>query len=85
MGAAVLHADDLMISAESMEELLVKVQTWRAKMEKKDLRVDMAQTKFMVSGINLNVLKKRTPMVSVCSVRLELEYVEMQSSVVAAR
>ena len=24
-----LYADDLMISAESMEELLVKVKTWR--------------------------------------------------------
>ena len=24
-----LYADDLMISAESMEELLVKVQTWK--------------------------------------------------------
>ena len=30
-----LYADDLMISAESMEELLVKVQTWKTEMEKK--------------------------------------------------
>ena len=30
-----LYADDLMISAESMEELLVKVQTWKTDMEKK--------------------------------------------------
>ena len=32
-----LYADDLMISAESMEELLVKVQTWKTEMEKKGL------------------------------------------------
>ena len=30
-----LYADDLMSSAESMEELLVKVQTWKTEMEKK--------------------------------------------------
>ena len=29
-----LYADDLMISAESMEELLVKVQTWKRDGEK---------------------------------------------------
>ena len=53
-----LYADDLMISAESMEELLVKVQTWKTEMEKKGLRVNMGKTKIMDSGINLDVLKK---------------------------
>ena len=40
-----LYADDLMISAESMEELLVKVQTWKTEMEKKGLCVNMGKTK----------------------------------------
>ena len=53
-----LYADDLMISAESMEELLVKVQTWKTEMEKKGLRVNMGKTKIMESGINLDMLKK---------------------------
>ena len=53
-----LYADDLMISAESMEELLVKVQTWKTEMEKKGLHVNMGKTKIMESGINLDVLKK---------------------------
>ena len=53
-----LYAEDLMISAESMEELLVKVQTWKTEMEKKGLRVNMGKTKIMESGINLDVLKK---------------------------
>ena len=53
-----LYAGDLMISAESMEELLVKVQTWKTEMEKKGLRVNMGKTKIMESGINLDVLKK---------------------------
>ena len=53
-----LYADDLMISAESMEELLVKVKTWKTEMEKKGLRVNIGKTKIMESGINLDVLKK---------------------------
>ena len=53
-----LYADDLMISAESMEELLVKVQTWKTEMEKKGLRLNMGKTKIIESGINLDVLKK---------------------------
>ena len=53
-----LYADDLMSSAESMEELLIKVQTWKTEMEKKGLRVNMGKTKIMESGINLDVLKK---------------------------
>ena len=36
-----LYADDLMISAESKEELLVKVKTWKTEMEKKGLCVNM--------------------------------------------
>ena len=65
-----LYADDLMISAESMEELLVKVHPWKTEMEKKGLRVNMGKTKIMES----------TPVVSVSQELVAL----MQSSVVAA-
>ena len=53
-----LYADDLMISAESMEELLVKLKTWKTEMEKKDLIVNIGKTKIMVSGMDLDLLKK---------------------------
>ncbi|MES9950323.1 MAG: reverse transcriptase domain-containing protein, partial [Candidatus Thiodiazotropha sp.] len=53
-----LYADDLMVSAGSMEELLVKLEAWKSGMEKKGLRVNMGKTKVMVSGLNLDVLKK---------------------------
>ena len=52
------YADDLMISAESMEELLVKLKTWKSEMEKKGLCVNMGKTKIMASGMNLDRLKK---------------------------
>ena len=51
-------ADDLMISAGSKKELLIKVKTWKTEMEKKGLRVNMGKTKIMESGINLDVLFK---------------------------
>ena len=41
-----------------MEELLVKVKTWKTEIEKKGLRLNMGKTKIMESGINLDVLKK---------------------------
>ena len=53
-----LDADDLELSAESMEELLEKLKTLKSEMEKKGLRVNMGKTKIMVSGMNLDLLKK---------------------------
>ena len=47
-----------MISADSMEELLVKLKTWKTETEKKGLRVNMGKTKIMVSGMDLDLLKK---------------------------
>ena len=41
------RSDDLMISAGSKEELLLKVKTWKTEMEKKGLRVNMGKTKKM--------------------------------------
>ena len=54
----ILYPDDLMVSAQSMDELLVKLKTWRSEIEKKGLRVNMGKTKLMVSGSNLDVLRK---------------------------
>ena len=53
-----LCAVDLVISAGSMEELLVKVKTWKTEMERGDLRVNMGRAKIMGSGVSLDVLKK---------------------------
>ena len=51
----ILYPDGLMVNAQSMDELLVKLRTWRSEMKKKRLRV---KTKLMVSGLNLDVLRK---------------------------
>ena len=52
-----LYADDLVISAETEEELKMKLNKWKTKMEAKGLRVNMGKTKIMVSGVNLQTLK----------------------------
>ena len=55
-----LYADDLMISAGfmSIEELLVKLKTWKSEIKKMDLQVNMGKSKIMVSGLDFDLLKK---------------------------
>ena len=55
-----LYADDLMISAwfMSMEELLVKLKTWKSEIKKMGLQVNMGKTKIIVYGLDLDLLKK---------------------------
>ena len=52
-----LYADDLVIIAETEEELRLKLSKWKTEMEEKGLRVNMGKTKIMASGTNLNTLK----------------------------
>ena len=54
----ILYANDSMVRAQFMDEQLVKLRTWRSEMEKSGLRVNMGKTKLMVSGSNLDVLRK---------------------------
>ena len=79
-----LYADDLMISAESMEELLVKVQTWK-RWSKKGLRVNMGKTvrQRLWSLALISTCWRNLESIPVVPVSQEL-VVLMQSSVVAA-
>ena len=52
-----LYADDLVILAESLEELLDKMKIWKQQLEMKGLRVNMGKTKVMICGSTLNSLK----------------------------
>lgn len=46
----ILYADDLVLMADSMEELQVKFDRWKSVNEKKGLRINMGMTKEMVCG-----------------------------------
>ena len=45
-----LYADDLVLVAQSIEELREKVQQWKACMESKGLKMNIDKTKVMRSG-----------------------------------
>ena len=47
-----LFADDLVIIAEILVELLEKFRVWKINLEAKDLRVNVGKTKIMVSAHN---------------------------------
>ena len=47
-----LYADDLVIIAESAEELERRFTTWKESIESKGLRVNLGKTKVMISGVN---------------------------------
>ena len=49
-------ADDLVIVDTSLEKCVARVKAWKEGMEAKGLRVKMAKTKFMASGVDLDVL-----------------------------
>ena len=51
-----LYADDLVIIAESLEECVRKLLTWKEAMEKKGLRVNAGKTKIMICGTGLDLL-----------------------------
>ena len=51
-----MFIDDLVIVATSIEECVACVKAWKEGMEAKGLRVNMDKTKFMVSGVDLDVL-----------------------------
>ena len=52
-----LFADDLVIIAESLEECVARLKIWKEGLEAKGLHVNMQKTKFMASGLGLDVLK----------------------------
>ena len=52
-----LYADDLVIIADTIDELLSKLGSWKTNLEAKGLRVNMGKTKIMVCGKDLRSIK----------------------------
>ena len=53
-----LYADDLVLMAESIQELETKYTAWKEGMEKKGLRVNIGKTKVMVSNKTIGTQTK---------------------------
>ena len=52
-----LYADDLVLIAESLEECVRRLLTWKEAMEEKGLRVNAGKTKIMTCGMGLDLLQ----------------------------
>ena len=52
-----LYADDLVIIAESLEECVRRLLTWKEAMEKTGLRVNAGKTKIMICCTGLDLLQ----------------------------
>ena len=52
-----LYADDLVIVTETLQECVEKLESWKTGLLGRGLNVNMAKTKFMVSGVGLDKLK----------------------------
>ena len=52
-----LYADDLVLIAESLEECIRRLLTWKEAMEEKGLRVNAGKTKIMICGMGLDLLQ----------------------------
>ena len=50
-----LYADDLVVIAESLEECVRRLLTWKEAIEKKGLRVNAGKTKIMICGTGLDL------------------------------
>ena len=53
-----LYVDDLALLAESVEELIEKVMRWKAALEAKGLKVNMAKTKVMRCRDGAGIVEK---------------------------
>jgi len=67
----ILYADDLVLMADSMEELRTKFDRWKSVIEEKGLKVNLNKTKVMVSGEGgVKVVSKVDPC-GVCDKRVK--------------
>ena len=52
-----LYADDIIISAESLEKCVRRLLTWKEAKEKKGMRVNAGKMKIMICSTGLNLLQ----------------------------
>ena len=52
-----LYVNDLVIIAESLEECVRRLLTWKETMEEKGLRLSAGKTKIMICGADLDLLQ----------------------------
>ena len=56
-----LYADDLVITADTEQQLVQKLKRWKESMEHKGMKVNMGKTKVMVSGMGIKEVSGKWP------------------------
>ena len=65
-----LHADDLVLISETMEDLKERFWNWKDALESKDLKINTRKTKMMVSGSEEELFKSKIDLCGVCGKRV---------------
>ena len=65
-----LHADDLVLMSETMEDLKERFWNWKDALESKGLKVNIKKAKVMVSGSKGELFKSRIDLYGVCGRRV---------------
>ena len=66
----ILHADDLVLMSECVENSKKKFLKWKEAFESKGLKVNLKKTKVMVSGLKGAVLKSKVDPYAKCGKRV---------------
>jgi len=53
-----LYADDLVVTAETEDNLIKRLNEWKDNVENRGMRVNMSKTKVMISGERQKVMQK---------------------------
>jgi len=53
-----LHADDLVVIAETEDDLIKRLNEWKDNVKNRDMRVNVNKTKVMISGERQKVMQK---------------------------
>ena len=65
----ILYADDLVLMGKTMEELREDFQKWREAFESKGMRVNLEETKLMVSGMEEGMHDSKIDPCGVCGLQ----------------
>jgi len=66
----ILHADDLILMGDSMDELRGNFDIWKKAFEYKGMKVNLVKTKLMVSGIDEETPDSKVDPCSICGKRV---------------
>ena len=67
----ILHADDLVMLTDSLEELEIKFARWKAAIEGKGMKVNMGKRKVLVSGAGGEKEVSKIDPCGVCGMRVK--------------